>query len=143
MELVPYEPRHLATFVPGAFDLANLRALAATPGWAGKAVAATENGHTLGLCGIAVVGDAAHVWLILSDALRRRPVKLCRMALAALPSLLALPGVTHIAIETDHPDARRWAMWLGFEPIDTRRMIYGCSGSKNSTCRGECGDICG
>lgn len=95
-------------------------------GWEGKAASIQEEGQTLGIVGIAVLRGTAHVWAVLSDELRRRPVALCHLGLASLENIMNLPGVhrVEISIDPEFDAARRWAKWLGFTAIDTKRMEY-------------------
>lgn len=126
MELVPYERRHIGDFRPGVRDMASTAQLYCEQGWEGKAVSVREEERTLGIVGIAVLRGTAHVWAVLSDELRARPIMLCRMAQASLPNIAALPGVerVEISIDPDFPAARRWAEWLGFAAIDSERLEW-------------------
>lgn len=127
MDLIPYQRIHLDTFEPGAWDVALTRNLRAMAGWEGLAVSMRENGKTLGVVGIARVNNTAHVWLILSEAMRRRPIALTRMARASLANIRAMPGIRCVEISVDPMfDAGwRWAERLGFKAVNFGRMIYG------------------
>lgn len=126
MELLPFECSHLTGFKPGAIDRQPASLLYYEQQWIGKAVTVQENGETLGVVGIANVNGAAHIWAVMSDELRQRPIALCRMARASLPNIAKLPGIDMVEIRIDDafPASRRWAEWLGFEDTGDGRMIW-------------------
>ena len=115
IETVPYSRKHLDRFKPGPLDEGAAFQLRYEQGWDGKAVSAVSGDHVLGIFGVALVGDVAHAWLLLSDELRSHPVALSRWALRSLPDVLKATGAKEIQIETTSQPARRWARWLGFE----------------------------
>ena len=127
MDLVPYQRGHLDTFEPGAWDVALTRDLRAIAGWEELAVSMRENGKTLGVVGIAKINSTAHVWLVLSEAMRRRPIALTRMARASLTNIETIPGIRCVEISVDPMfDAGwRWAERLGFKAVNLGRMVYG------------------
>lgn len=123
LSLEPYEPGHLKTFKPGEHDVATTVKLGVVEGWQGMAASARLEGRTLAIGGIAIVEGTAHVWVVLSDEMRARPLELCRIAKDAVESFMALPDVERIEIEAVDPVARKWAEWLGFRPV-FRRDAY-------------------
>lgn len=119
MDIVPYEPAHLDTLVPGSHDALNKISLELEPGWENLAVSVRDEGRTLCVVGIAKLQTTAHVWAVMSDELREKPIALCRMAKASLPAIKELPGIEMVSIDVDleFTEARRWAEWLGFQAV--------------------------
>lgn len=139
MDIIPYQRKHLVGFQPGQMDKGPTAQLYCEQGWEGKAASIREDGRTLGIVGIAVLRGTAHVWAVLSDELRRRPVALCHIGRASLGNIRNLPSVSRVEISIDpgFDKARRWAEWLGFKAIDSRRMEYGSSPDEGARPCGE------
>ncbi len=132
LTLVPFARDHLRLFRPGPFDREVLDAVnvsALLRQWPGKAIAALDESRVLGIAGIGIAGQKAHVWALLSDEMRRRfPVFLHRLACRLLRDLPVLDDVATVEA-TVHPDfatSRRWLERLGFRlaAIEADKVRY-------------------
>ncbi len=121
LRIEPYHRDHLKTFKPGFHDRMAVSQLYCEPGWEGLAVSARVGERTVGIFGVAVVRGTAHVWLILSDEIRAKPVMMSRWAKRSLVHIMALPGVERIRAEAFDPESKKWAEWLGFKQTKDKR----------------------
>lgn len=126
LDITPYAPWHLDTFVPGIYDVDSCDLLRAKPEWAGWAVSLRHDARTLGVVAVSRLPDRVVVGVIASDELRAHPRTCMEVAIVSLPALVRAGGGVPVEIEVDDafPAARRFAEWLGFIDTPNGNMSY-------------------
>jgi hypothetical protein len=115
VRLVAFEPAHLLRLRPGAREQALFEKFGVPTGIDGPAFTVIEGGHVLGCGGlIQRAPQSPLAWVLLSDALRRRPVLLHRLARRLLARMAARQGEIAASLDPGDAPARRWAERLGF-----------------------------
>lgn len=116
MEIVPFEPEHLAQIDPPAMTAWQVRRFAETYESGGPAFTGIEGGVVLGCAGVVVEEGVGRAWACFSDAIRERPMVLHRAIVRGLRAVEQTHNPSHIetTVYERFPRARQWLERLGF-----------------------------
>jgi hypothetical protein len=125
IEFEPFKASHLANFTPHHYDRHNLSVLRLERGWIDKAVTFTLDGEPIGFAGWALLSRTLHLWVMMGEKARARPIEVTRLASQVLPVLQDM-DIDQIAVDVtpEFEGARRWAEYFGFEQTDGARMVW-------------------
>jgi hypothetical protein len=134
LQVIAFEPAHLADLDPPVFGRGQMQRFAAAYRPGGPAFTLVEAGRALGSGGLLIDGGEGKAWAFLSDALRARPLLLHRTVKQALPALMRhyeLGAVTAEA-HSGFTAARLWLERLGFH---CEEILPGFAGTTESYAR--------
>lgn len=115
MKLVPLAPEHLLALEPGNRERAVFAKLGRPESVPGPGVAALEGDRVRGCGGVVLRAGAPPLgWVLLDDALRRRPVRLHRLVSRALAGFCARYGAIAASVDPLDQAAVLWIERLGF-----------------------------
>jgi len=124
IQIMPFEPGHLQSFVPGAREAAamakaDLPAMGAF--WDSKALSALIDDRCVGIFGAVEIEGSVTVTVLMSDELRARPVSLHRGIRNGLIDILnaGYENINAVA-RADDARGRKWLGRLGFEMVDDK-----------------------
>lgn len=119
MDIIPFDPRHLARLDPPSLSGGEAAILSARALPLGPAFTGIEDGRVLGCAGVIVRGRTGHAWASLSDEIRRRPVLLHRAVARGLETIIAEAGLEQVeaTCHVKFQRAQRWLERLGFRRV--------------------------
>lgn len=125
IEFEPFKASHLANFTPHHYDRHNLSVLRLERGWEDKAVTFTLEGEPIGFAGWALSGRVLHLWVMMGEVARARPIEVTRIAAQVLPVLRDM-DIDEIAVDVSpgFDAGRRWAEYFGFKQTGEARMVW-------------------
>ena len=111
MEIIPFEPVHLAGIDPPVMSAAQLEVFAESYHQRGPAFTATENSKVLGCAGVVIEGDTGKCWAFLNDPIRERPILLHRAVVRGLHEIEETHDLRRV-VATVHAQFHRAHAWL-------------------------------
>lgn len=116
MEIIPFDPAHLADIRPLVVEPDVLEAFSASYVQRGVAFTAFDGGRVLGCAGVVLRGSTGYVWAALTDEIRKRPMFLHRAIRRGMSETIKAYGLKRLeaACDIDHRTAARWLERLGF-----------------------------